>query len=414
MGSDTLTAALRDQIEAAIRGWDAYEKAQGSGLDIIDFDCLPADAPQLPDVPIYASRLAVLEDFVKLRGTADGNPFLLERLDADIAYLEAVLGRQRPLSEYTQLTQGCPAAGWPSVEVEQLGAEVRELLVAQGIEWGPNTRNDLKDAEGAIGADDAAHAIRSAAVELDPTVRDLAQADAEFELLIESAESDQYWSYWLDGNRDRIRLRLNRNKFSLTKVQARQFALHEVLGHGLQYVSIAEAADPQWVRLFSVHAPTQVLFEGLAQALPLLVVPDDAELRNRVLLDHYVQHVRAELHVAINEGASISACVTHARARVPYWSDDEIADELKDRTHNPLLRSYLWSYPAGFDWFVRLFADREAGLEVLRAAYRSPLTPSQLRGALPQGPPIGGTGGSIRLRQPALSVGAPRTLGPRA
>jgi len=412
MGSDPLTVALRDRIEAAIRGWDAHEKLAGSGLDIIDFDCLPV-ATTKSDVPTYASRLAVLEELLELRGQADGYPLLVERLDADIAYLEAVLGRQRPLSEYVQLTQGCPAAGWPAVAVEQLGAEVRELLAARGIEWGPNTRDDLKDAEGAINPVDAGDAIRSAAAALEPTVRDLAHADAPFELLIESADINEYWSYWLDGSRDRIRLRLNQNKFSLTKVQARQFALHEVLGHGLQYVNIAAAADPPWVRLFSVHAPTQVLFEGLAQALPLLVIPDDADVRNRVTLDNYVQHVRAELHIAVNDGASISACISHARARVPYWSDDEIADDLRDRTRHPLLRSYLWSYPAGLDWFVRLFADhRVVALEVLRAAYRSPLTPGQLSDAWPEGPPVGGPGGSIRLREPAVSVSAPRTSGP--
>jgi hypothetical protein len=60
-----------------------------------------------------------------------------------------------------------------------------------------------------------------------------------------------------------------------------------------------------------------MLFEGLAQALPLLVVPDEEELRTRVMLDRYLQLVRAELHVAVNDGASISACVAHARARVP-------------------------------------------------------------------------------------------------
>jgi hypothetical protein len=312
-----------------------------------------------------------------------------------------------------QLTQGCPAAGWPPDEIERHLAQVQDRLAARGIGWGPNTRDDLRDAEGVITTDDSADAIRSAAADLELAVRDLAQADAEFELVIEPADVNEYWSYWLDGDRDRIRLRLNHDNFSLTKVQARQFALHEVLGHGLQYVNIAMSADPSWVRLFSVHAPTQVLFEGLAQALALLVVPDDDDLRTRVMLDHYTQCVRAELHIAINEGASIPACVTHARSRVPYWSDDDIAAALNDRTRNPLLRSYLWSYPAGCDWFVRLFTnDRKAALEVLRAAYRSPLTPNQLRDAWPEGPPIGGPGRSIRLREPAVPLGSPRTSRP--
>lgn len=400
MGSDPLSTELRDRVEAAIRGWHAYEQAKGTGLDIIDFDCLPAGADK-PDVPDYANRIAVLYDLVALRGEAEGAPHLVERLDADIAYLEAVLGRQRPLSEYVQLTQGCPAAGWPPDYVERCGAEVRERLAARGIAWGPSTRDNLRDAEGVVAKDDAADAIRAAAAELEPVVRQLADADAEFELVIESADVKDYWSYWLDGDRDRIRLRLNGDHFSLTKVQARQFALHEVLGHGLQYVNIAAQDTPTWVRLFSVHAPTQVLFEGLAQALPLLVIPDDEDVTTRVLLDHYTQLVRAELHIAINDRVPVIPCVEHARSRIPYWSDAEIASLLVDRSQSPLLRSYLWSYPAGCDWFVGLFADDEvAGLEVLRAAYRTPLAPDQLREAWAAGPPLGGPGRSVRLRQP--------------
>jgi hypothetical protein len=38
--------------------------------------------------------------------------------------------------------------------------------------------------------------------------------------------------------------------------------------------------------------------------------------------------------------------------------------------------------------------------EVLHAAYRDPLTPSQLRELWPEGPAIGGPGCSIRLWEP--------------
>ena len=71
-------------------------------------------------------------------------------------------------------------------------------------------------------------------------------------------------------------MRINARNASFTEVQARQFALHEVLGHGLQCASYAQQCreqDVPWVRLTSVHAQQQVLLEGLAQALPLFVRP---------------------------------------------------------------------------------------------------------------------------------------------
>jgi hypothetical protein len=50
----------------------------------------------------------------------------------------------------------------------------------------------------------------------------------------------------------------------------------------------------------------------------------------------------------------VEACAAHARARVPFWDEETIANELTDRGVDPLLRSYLWSYPAGLDRFVAL------------------------------------------------------------
>jgi hypothetical protein len=42
-----MTLALRDELEAVLRGWDAYEKRRG-GLPVIDFDFRPDLTEQLP------------------------------------------------------------------------------------------------------------------------------------------------------------------------------------------------------------------------------------------------------------------------------------------------------------------------------------------------------------------------------
>jgi hypothetical protein len=94
-----------------------------------------------------------------------------------------------------------------------------------------------------------------------------------------------------------------------------------------------------------------------------------------VRIDHYTQLVRAELHLAINDGTTITACAKHARTRVPWWSDAAISDLLIDRGNDPMLRSYLWAYPAGINWFVSL-ADADAkwsAPEVLRGLKLRPL-----------------------------------------
>ncbi|TDD75426.1 hypothetical protein E1298_31600 [Actinomadura rubrisoli] len=378
---------MRDEAETVLRAWHAYEVRRG-GSPVIDFDCCPVDGQAEP----AESRLGVYRQLSALRERVGG--CLAERLDADLAYLGALLGERRPLNEYVQVTQGCSTAGWPEEHVLEVGEKAREAVAGLGIGWGAATVAELDEAEGLLDLGDAPDAIRKATDELEPAVRAATGSMAPFELDIETAHVDAYWAYWLDGAGNRVRMRLNMRNAVFTEVGARRFALHEVLGHGLQSSSWTEAAKDvvPWVRLMSVHALQQVLLEGLAQALPLFVAPDDQALTVRVRLDHYIQLVRAELHLGLEDGVPLRELADHARKRVPWWKESTIADLLTDRGH-PQLRTYLWSYPAGIDWFVHLAeADPGTGRKVLQAAYSAPLTPADLASLWPDGPPIGGPG----------------------
>ncbi|ONI87972.1 hypothetical protein ALI22I_19655 [Saccharothrix sp. ALI-22-I] len=394
--------ALRDQLEQVLRSWHTYELSRGAPA-VIDFDCHPA-GQAAPDV---TDRLEVHRQLVELREAAAGDAVLSERLAADLAYLRALLGERLPLGDYLQLTQGCAADGWSGEYIALRGEQARSCLAELGIGWHGTTDQDLESLEGPLTPDEAPEAIQQAADELEPLVRHATGATAEFRLRIETADVDAYWAYWLDGAGQDVRLRLNLRRARFTTVRARQFALHEVLGHGLQYASLAERCakdEVPWVRLLSVFSPQQMVFEGLAQAMPLFVTPDDPGLTARVRLDHYLRLVEAELHLAINEGVSAATCAAHAHARVPFWSDATIADHLTDYGTDPLLRSYLWSYPAGIDWFVALAeAPGTVATEVIHAAYRDPLTPRDLAARWPAGPAIRGDGSAVRLRQPPLS-----------
>ena len=307
------------------------------------------------------------------------------------------MGERAPLDEYVFSTQGCHARGWPESYIQEVGETARLSLDAIGIQWNAQTRTQLANIEQAIDPRDAPGAIEQAARDLEQAVREATGTSAPFNLRVETTNLNVYWAYWTDGIGQDIRVRLNMKQAQFTKVLARQFALHEVLGHGLKGASYTQecAANESvpWVRLLSVHTQQQVLLEGLAQALPLFVTPDDKLLITRVRLDHYAQLVRSTLHVALNQGSSIEACVKYVNSHFPYWSNEDIADLLTDRGADPLLRSYLWAYPAGIDWFVNL-ADANApeASSILRAAYRSPLTANELTNLWPSGPPLGGTG----------------------
>lgn len=389
---------IRDEVEIAVSGWDAYERTRSSP-PIIDYDC----RPDIPDVePV--GRLATYEHLQRLAvaATEARDAALQRRIGAHIAYLRGLLGERLPLDEYVRTTQGCPAAGWPPDYVTERGQVAQAAIAELGIGWGPGTENDLNQAEGLVDLADVPDQMRELAAKLEQPTREVTGARAPFTLDIETVDIDDYWSYWLDGAQDTARVRINLRNARFTEVRLREIVLHEVMGHALQgasYADICANEDVPWVRLLSVHAQQQVLLEGLAQALPLFVCPDDQPLMARTRLAHYLQLVRAELHLAINDGAPVAACVEHARQRAPFWTDEQIGDILTDRGANVLLRSYLWSYPAGIDWFTNLAdnGDRQTVTEVLHAAYQRPLCPEDLSELWPSGPPIGGWSGPTRL-----------------
>lgn len=97
--------SLRDEIEATLRAWHACEINRGSPADI-DLDCHPIhEEPEPAD-----NRLEVYRALGDPRARAEdaGAVHLLNRLDADRAYLGAVLGERLPLADYI------PARGHPS------------------------------------------------------------------------------------------------------------------------------------------------------------------------------------------------------------------------------------------------------------------------------------------------------------
>src|SRR4051794_6822651 len=99
--------SLREEIETVLRAWNAYEISRG-GSPIVDYDCSP-DAPEPEPAP---DRLSVHRRLRALRVASSDGP-LTSRLDADLAYLGALLGERPPFANYIRATQGCGVAGWP-------------------------------------------------------------------------------------------------------------------------------------------------------------------------------------------------------------------------------------------------------------------------------------------------------------
>nr|WP_241841817.1 hypothetical protein [Pseudofrankia sp. BMG5.36] len=207
---------LRDDIERTLRAWDAHETAR-KAAPVIDFDC----APRPGTVTAAPSRLDVYSTLTELSARAEdeGDQVCAEQLRAHLAYLGAVLGERPPLDDYLTATQGCPAAGWPDEYVTAVGERAHAALADIGIPWDATTDSQLREAEGPIDATDAPEMIQATASEAEPAVRVLADTDAPYALEITTADVDAYWSYWLDGTGQNVRLRFNLRNATFTKAR---------------------------------------------------------------------------------------------------------------------------------------------------------------------------------------------------
>jgi hypothetical protein len=226
--------SIRDELEAVIRGWDAYERGRGA-VPVIDFDFRPdiTDTIEITSRIDAYNRVRALLDRARVQGDDER---VIGRAEADVAYLANLLGERWPLREYIKATQGVDPVGWSDEYIEERGEIAKKALADLGISWGPNTMDELHELEGPIDMDQAIDEMRKAADAHEPAVRELTGSSAPFNLTVQVVEVDAYWSYWLDGAGCDVRVRLNqrnaRDKFS--SARAVQFALHEILGHGLQ------------------------------------------------------------------------------------------------------------------------------------------------------------------------------------
>ena len=374
----------RNELEQTVRAWDQLERYRG-GPPVIDFD-LGASATR--------SRFQRPEEVADVleRLQCSDNHRVRNAAEAHLTYLRALMHHsQESISDYLRGTQGVGASFWPNQYLETRRAELHERLSKRGIDWGPRLLEALANKEGgALEQRNVTRLLRDEATKLTPRLTSLVGSTPDTRYTIEFAHADAYWSYWVDGNPRGARLRVNESRARYTGALLRQFAMHEVLGHIFQLASWASTAAEEevlWPRYTSVHGRQQILLEGLAQALPLFLAPEDEEVVTRVWLDHR-QLVLGQMHVTAHLWeADHDQLSRHVQQQLPWLNEEEAHRAVTDRSRDPLLRTYLWSYPIGFDFFVRVWekSGPDTVSQIVRMAYRQPIDAGDLADQLSAG-----------------------------
>lgn len=374
-------------VIALYRGWHSLEQQLG-GVDVVDFDLTPTT-----EAMEFSSRSAVLRELERQRRGVVGDDlasqFTRDRLNASIYYLNACLGEQIPFEEYVLQTIGVRPQKFSEVQLVDAYDRVDALLQEMGLKFAPEYKPQYQ-AQCLI--QDKTTVKEKINQQLGKWLTRLGQYIAVpliDRVTVEFAEVDAYWSNWVSGSvAAGFQLRVNFHpRTSYLKGAPSLLAAHEYCGHLVQAqqwaIGVADGSLDTGYGFTTVHSPEAFMMEGLADVLVYVLV-DELELsfeeRLSIQLTWHSRLVSNNIHYLINTGHSFREVFAYYRKYSPFMDDIQIESSIRDRSLQPLGRTYQYVYGIALDYFRRLFhgCDDDRKREWLMQLYRQPYTKAQM------------------------------------
>ena len=202
----------------------------------------------------------------------------------------------------------------------------------------------------------------------------------DFEVKFQFVEVDAYWSYWIDGSGRQYWLRFNRSNRTYGQSEVTQFVLHELVGHCGQASMWYSAGDlSRFAKLLSVHTCEQVHLEGFGQGLPLLLKATRGSLTAlRAKYGLLREMLLNNAYLALDRGEGIDRVVGSITRYIPVTSIDRLVKNLAAQAQQPVMRTYMFSYPKGIE-LVSAIAQQNTAVEAfVRASMTRPLRTSEI------------------------------------
>jgi hypothetical protein len=385
---------LQSAVSSFLQRWHALEDSLGDkGGLVVDFDMAPRSLHGRARSQPYPDRWAALVALGDLRTQVAGAPalanrgFLLAKLTGADAYLRALLGERAPFEDYLAATMGlCPKRA----DLDALAAEAQALASAfasHGIRWAPEGREAFRACFGRGDLSTFETDLRGAAEDLVARLRARLPSIPAPDFRVESAHADAYWSNWIDGSVENgVLLQVNTHpRIEYLRFSHQTLAAHEISGHACHVAGLRssgpDAVDPCTLNL-AVHSCEAFQMEGLAQAMLQMLVPASELGEELMLLERYRAYTGTRVNEAqldLEAGAPIDAVSRGLQRDVPLGKAMGMLSSLRDRSRNPLFRTYIHVYAPSRALFLTALdlepAHRDA---FLQAAVTRLWTPSQL------------------------------------
>lgn len=330
--------------------------------EIIDFNLI-GQKNKFPQVyksrqELYQAFREVKQDFIA-KTTEDR--YLLSKINGSLAYLDALDNNPPPFSQYIEQTMGVTPILFSDKYIDNLLTETKNAYQKLGVKY---TRKDLKKfaREQRLTKEEIVKSFNSFRDKWLPKFLDWLGIEVLLDYDMEFVEQDVYWMNWIktQGN-GKILLQFNVHKGQpWTRGWTEYLMLHELCGHMVQMLCwkkeiIQDRMNPV-VGLTTTFTPDQFIMEGIGEALLYFLPFNPLSEHGRITFaaDHLYWAVMNNLHIMANQEKSEEEIYKFTSHYLPKSTRKDIKKDIKEKTLDPLARTYQYSYGIGRYYFKQL------------------------------------------------------------
>ena len=375
-----------EEVTSFFYKWNRTEKS--NTISIIDFDLL-YDGHRFPGR--YSSRsqiLSVLRELQKeYQHQTQKNALVEAKLKASEYYLRALEGEAIAFEDYIKHTMGIKPMYIPEDDLLKQRELVRSAYKNVGYTWDKKGIAAFKK-DYRLTKEEIEKSFIDFREKIVLQVMDWLEMKFNLSYEVSFVDKNEYWMNWISTDkRGRIHLQYNLNKrHAWLKGSTEFLVFHEICGHAIQATSwkeqIMQKNMPRSLGLTTVFSPEQFFMEGIAESLYYFYPSNPFSDFGLISLhfDHLYWMVWNNAHIMANSHENRKRIHEFIHTYMPAMSENEIDVGIKEKTSDPLGRTYQYIYGISLHYH-RLIAKKLTAEEKRRYVldiYTNAYIPSEI------------------------------------
>lgn len=340
------------------------------GRALIDFDLLPGPFHAVKSLPEAVELLSLFDTGIQARRAA-GHMALLRAIEGNLGIDEQVLASFGVGSDVDD-----------ELHFAKLRDGVERSFASLGLDLSNESPQEaILRVEGSIS--DVVGEVTEAGRRASERLQQLIGQLPGYRLEADSVDSDEYWTFWIDGHANHFRMRFNERRGPISPSRAQMLGVHELAAHALQAAAwreriLAGSVDDSWTCL-CIHLGEQPLLEGWAQFAHHVILDQRPEVTALAANERLSRAAESSFLRSVGRGSSLDTAERQILQRVP-WLDEASLAALKRDSSDPQRRVYRMAYSMGLEAWHEIFASVPSRLfsTIVQAVYQTPFELTEL------------------------------------